>query len=102
MARFVRGQSILIEATIKDLAPFGSETLYTPNTSVKLTIVHVDSETTKVSDASMTEESAGELYYQWNTTEADEVGFYSVEVQGVDAAGNCSYRSEILELADLT
>lgn len=102
MGKFVRGQSILIEATIKDLAPFGSATLYSPTGGTKITILHVENGTIKASDASMTEESAGKLYYQWDTTEADELGLYSVEVQGVDAGGNCSYRSEILELADLT
>lgn len=75
---YVRGSSIVIEASIKEYTPFGSAILSNPSDGV--TIIVKKDGTTILDNVSMINSNTGKYYYIWNTSTTYTSGEYIISV----------------------
>jgi len=80
MTEYERGQTARIKVYLRDI----NDNLVDPDqdTDYKITITirDVTTGTTKVDSVTMTRESQGVFYYDWETAVDDTIGQYSIEV----------------------
>jgi len=81
--RYHRGESILIEAELKKIVPFGDTTYSDPDGGVQL-VIEGPSGSTVVS-VSMYKQETGKYYYVWQTDETLSRGLYTCKVTASDS-----------------
>ena len=96
MEKYDAGSPVVIEATIYEYTPFGSEALDDP-TTVKVSVIYPDG--TKAVDAvSMTKHATGKYYYVCQTLSSWAKGRYQIMIVSTDTYNDITIKESAFYL----
>lgn len=79
--KFQRAETIVCDLVVKDSA----DVLIDPDTSTKIDVVHVPSNTTVVNDQNMVNDSTGKFHFDFQPTATELIGIYRAVFKTVHA-----------------
>lgn len=84
-SEIIRGAAVRIVVYIYSRTIFAADVLADPSVGVTITIKDPD-DTELVTDASMTKQTVGKYYYDWQTTTALDEGIHTFEITADDTS----------------